>query len=190
MVELSAENLKLAKELGYSEEQAREIVEKAGQVIPSLPIPDIKPGAKEGDKVVVTFDTNEVKTIQTKGPDPTDRKKIRVRDVQVTTVITEDGIRQTLWLTSESMKRGYLQLRTLHQNGPSGIKGVKVAIYKAKVNYPVFGEGIAYRMQEISEQAAKKIKAEQSIEQQLDSAAKMSAADSAPAKAEPEEKFF
>lgn len=164
MTELSEENLKLAKELGYSDEQAKDIVEKAGRVIPSLTVPDIVAGKKEGEKVICTFDTKEIKTVETTGPDPADKSKTVKKKAQVTTVVSGEKIQYTLWLTSESMKRAYLQLRALHQGDKNGIKGVKVAIYKVKVNYPVYGEGIAYRIQEIGEQDAKKVVEEQKLE--------------------------
>jgi len=159
-MEISEENLKLAESLGYDAETAKEIFSKAGQANPSLQIPDIEAGKKEGEKVAVTFATNEVKTIQVKGPDPKNPKKVVEKQAQITTVTTQDGINRTLWLTSESMKRAYLQIRALH---PEGIKGKKALIYKAKVLYPT-GEGIAYRIQDVDSEQLKRIEKEEKIE--------------------------
>lgn len=149
MVELSEENRRLAEELGYSPEEAQTMLEKA--VLPSLVVPDIPVGGKEGAKIVVEFVTNEIKTIVQHEQDKNTRKPIE-KKTKVTTVQTEDGIQRTLWLSSESMKRAYLALRHQH---PNGVKGVKAIIYKVAVTYEKYGTGIAYRIQKIDGSAKK-----------------------------------
>ena len=132
---VSDDIIEVGKQLGYTEEQIQEILEQR-EVLETFKVPPVPEGATEGEKVFCRFVDNKVKTIATKYGD---RHAVTVRD--------ENGVRYTLWLTTESVMREYLRMR----NELGDLTGKKIAVYRRVYTHPKYGKKIATTIQYIPE---------------------------------------
>ena len=129
--------IEVGKSLGYTEEQIQEIIEQR-EVLETFKVPPVPEGEGniEGPKAFCWFVDNKIKTIATKYGD---RHAVTVRD--------ENGVRYTLWLTTESVMREYLRMR----NELGDLTGKKIAVYRRVYTHPKYGKKIATTIQYIPE---------------------------------------
>ncbi len=143
------ENMQLAREMGYSDEDAKEALKN--NFLPAVVIPD--PDASgEGEKVFLTIDTGKILSAKVRARDPKTNQPIPNQYVEAKhLVVVEGGVKKTLWLSASTLKKALLGVMSQYRQ----YAGLNIAIYKAMVNSK-FGKSKVYRVVPVAKSEVEK----------------------------------
>lgn len=140
---LSPENLQLAKEFGFNEEEAKEAL-KNPSIPPFLVVPEPENQTSgEGKKVFITVDTGKILSTMIPARDEKTNQPIpgKLVEAKYLVVIDSEGLKRTVWLTGKTLRKAFLGLKIEYKE----LAGMHLAIYKKMVPTK-FGKSKVYNV--------------------------------------------
>lgn len=128
----------VGKQLGFSKEQQDEINKNNEEYPPSLEIPMGSDG-----RVIVKITNLDFKEITKNDKDKTKVKTLNVED--------ETGVKFTMWLSGESIRRELYRIIELRKKQGKDPIGMVLAIWKETYQHDIHGDTHGYKMQILSD---------------------------------------